>query len=322
MTSTDRDDRYLWDRTGEPDREIEALEGLLAPLAHREAEPPAPAAAPPARRWGGYAMAAAAALAVGAGLHLGTRGSGAPPAPRFASLPVLAGEERVALGSWIDATHAPREVSLGSVARLTLDPGSRLRLDAAEADAARFYLERGRLEALVSADAKPRFFQVDTRAARCVDLGCRYTLAVDPRGVARVHVSTGQVAFASGDREVYVPADAVCLASPRTGPGTPRFSDAAADLAAALDAFDGAGAAPAERRRALADAALRAMQSPRDALGALDMLQDADAAIAAAARSRLVALAGTPEGLGAGGAARPGASEREAWKRYLEPLWR
>jgi hypothetical protein len=249
MTSTDRDDRYLWDRTGEPDREIEALEGLLAPL----------------------------------GLHLGTRGSGAPPAPRFASLPVLAGEERVALGSWIDATHAPREVSLGSVARLTLDPGSRL------------------------------------RAARCVDLGCRYTLAVDPRGVARVHVSTGQVAFASGDREVYVPADAVCLASPRTGPGTPRFSDAAADLAAALDAFDGAGAA---RRRALADAALRAMQSPRDALGALDMLQDADAAIAAAARSRLVALAGTPEGLGAGGAARPGASEREAWKRYLEPLWR
>jgi hypothetical protein len=212
-------------------------------------------------------------------------------------------------------------VTLGTVARLTLDPGSRLRLDAAEAEEARFYLERGRLEALVSADAKPRFFQVDTRAARCVDLGCRYTLAVDEAGVARVRVSTGQVAFATGSREVYVPRGAGCVASPATGPGTPRFDDAGEALAKALDAFDAADASPPPTRRGLASEAYGAMRSPRDALAALDMLQDADAEIAIGARRALVERAGAPEGVDPASSARPDAAERARWKDHLERLW-
>ena len=49
------DNGYLWDRSGEPDAEVERLESLLAPLRHRGLPPVLPARrrrmAPPLTPW-------------------------------------------------------------------------------------------------------------------------------------------------------------------------------------------------------------------------------------------------------------------------------
>ncbi|HEX6623729.1 MAG TPA: hypothetical protein VF064_08455, partial [Pyrinomonadaceae bacterium] len=59
---------YLWDKTGEPDAEVERLEKLLGPLGHQpralELPPAARVEQAPRRLWSRPALAAAAALAL------------------------------------------------------------------------------------------------------------------------------------------------------------------------------------------------------------------------------------------------------------------
>jgi hypothetical protein len=152
---------------------------------------------------------------------------------------------------------------------------------------------------------------VDTDAARCVDLGCRYTLEVADDGVATVRVVTGQVAFETESREVFVPAGANCVARKDRGPGTPRFDDAPDAVAKAFDAFDAADGAAARRERA--QIALDSVAGGRDTLPAWHLLQDADAEIVRAASARLTTVAGACD-------VAPGADSaavRAAWKEHL-----
>ncbi len=79
----ERDEAYLWDRSGPADPDVERLEKLLSPLAL--GEPPAlPAEAPvaeaPRRRWLPVAMAAALLLVGGLGLWWWLRTRGEPAA--------------------------------------------------------------------------------------------------------------------------------------------------------------------------------------------------------------------------------------------------
>jgi len=294
---------YLWDRSGPEDPEIAELERALAPLAHRGAPPRVRRV-----RLRPLAIAAGALLAIGGALLL--RGGSVPPAPlEGPPLRVAATGATLLPGAWIEARETEHELFLGDVGRITLRLGSRMQVRALGDETTRLFLARGALEASIAADARPRFFQVDTDAARCVDLGCRYTLEVDDAGDARVDVTFGQVAFETETREVYVPRGAVCLAKRGRGPGTPRFKDSAPALAAALDAYD---AAPAESRLEAARAALALVERPRDTLAAWHFLQDADAAVARAAEARLAEVAGRPEG---------DAPNREAWKAHLEAGW-
>jgi len=76
-------EEYLWDRSGEPDPEIEALERTLAPLRYRHREITLPRTARVAHptRW---AMAAAAALVLAAiGLSRLRRRRHRPPRGRW-----------------------------------------------------------------------------------------------------------------------------------------------------------------------------------------------------------------------------------------------
>ncbi len=320
---------YLYDPTDPPDPEVERLERLLRPLAHGPGPPPvaSPTAAPrpPAgrrRAWllllGG--LGAAAAAVVAGVLAGGSEG----PGPVADAGPALAwvGGGRLGERAWVESGAERRELELGDVGRLTLDPHSRLEVRRLSHEETRLYLERGRLEARVSAEARPRFFQVDTPAARCVDLGCRYVLEVDAAGDARVSVLTGQVAFENEGREVYVPAGAVCRARRAGGAGTPRFEDAPVALATALDAYDEAAAAgaPAVRRRERAAEALAATGAGRDTLGAWHLLADPDDLIATWARARLTEVAAGPAPAPSG-AGRPDAAERERWKEHLADAW-
>jgi hypothetical protein len=321
MTSPEPDDRYLWDRTGGPDPDVASLERLLSPLAHR----PRPLAAlPPPRRRRRVRWIVAAAVAfvvltaVPYAIRFERRGRGTSPVPPEATL-VVAGDDLLD-GEWVRATEGAREVSLGDVGRLRLAAGTHLRLDRLGEDVTRFFLRRGEVEASISAAARPRFFQVDTSAARCVDLGCRYTLAVDDEGVARVRVTTGQVSFETEDREVYVPAGAACVARPGSGPGTPCFEDAPAGLLAAAVAFDAAPREDAAARRALADRVLASVESRRDALVAWHLLQDRDDEVALRAARSLASKFGDAEDPPPR-EGRPTAEDREAWRERLSSDW-
>lgn len=314
---------YLWDRSGPADPEAAALEALLAPLAHDGRRLAfRPRARPVFHPW----FAAAAAVLMGITLSFTLR-----PAPG-ALLAARTGPARVGLesihprrslepGTWFTATAANRELMLGQLGHLALEPGSRLRVQSLETAQARLYLERGTLLASVSGSAQPRFFQVETPSTTCVDLGCKYTLSVDGRGDTVVTVVTGRVAFESAGREVYVPARATCRASRDRGPGTPHFQDAPAPLVAALEAFDAASRGSAALRRERASAVLAQVGAPRDYLPAWHLLQDDDPVIVTAARELLERLAGRPDQVPAA-AGPPGPAERQLWKRHLAVQWR
>jgi hypothetical protein len=310
-------DDYLYDGSGTPDPDVERAERLLRPLGRRD---DAPVAAPRPPR-GRLVVLAALATAAAALLVAAILDSGSPAPTRapdsVAAAPTVceAGREgALGVDQWVETTEAGRELLVGDLGRVVLGADSRVQVRHVSADETRLYLARGSLEAHVSAHARPRFFQVDTDAARCVDLGCRYTLDVDADGVATVRVVTGQVAFEDGRREVFVPSGATCRAEKDRGSGTPRFEDARREVASAFDAYDAAATSPVERRREAARAALDSVRDGRDTLPAWHLLSDPDAEIARAAAARLEAVAGACD-------VPPGASAvdvRAAWKDRLE----
>lgn len=239
-------DDYLWNRTGSDD-DVERLEKLMAPLAHREA--------PRARLRPGavlpFAAAVAAALLIVASIFT--------PAP---------------------ASTERRTIDLGAVGSVVVEPHSRVRILKQNDDLVKLRLELGTIHASISAFARPRLFQVETPTTTCVDLGCHYTLTVDRDGRSVVTVTIGQVAFVDGAREVYVPMGASCRAGTR-GAGTPAWTDAPDDLLKAVHAFDDRPSA--ERAR---EVVARSTQ-PRDSLTLWHLLADRDAGVAALALDAL-----------------------------------
>jgi hypothetical protein len=113
----------------------------------------------------------------------------------------------------------------------------------------RLALEHGSLR--VNIWAPPRLFYVETPSATAIDLGCTYTLSVDPQGAGLLHVTTGWVALNAGGRDSFVPAGALCATRPGIGPGTPCREDAAPALRAALARLDFEPEEPAARARSL-----------------------------------------------------------------------
>jgi hypothetical protein len=317
---------YLWDKSGEADPDVQRLENLLAPFAHDPGAarvPAIPRRTPRAPRWiavvGGAAAAAAVVLFV---LPPREPVPHRPPAAPGPVLEVVGPGRHLAEESWIESGGEQAELRLGDVGRITLAPQSRLQVRRLGADETRLFLAQGELEATVSADAHPRFFQVDTPAARCVDLGCRYTLTVDDAGDAYVRVVTGQVAFENHGREVYVPAGATCRATRADGAGTPRFERTDSVLVARLDAYDAAARLPPGERRRRAESVLVTAATAYDTLPLWHLLQDPDEEIARRARARLTELAGALEPAVPDERVRPDAAERARWKERFARDWR
>jgi len=306
------DDRYLWDRSGPSDEDVERLERLLAPLAHH-GRPPLRLVGPARPRRLRLAVAAVVLAAVGVALFALARRNPVE-SPRAGAPSLRTGSATLAESAWIDASEGDVQLTLGErMGRITLEAGGRLQVRRLDAEVARLYLDRGRITASIGADVRPRFFQVDTPGVRCVDLGCRYTLEVDREGGAFVHVLTGRVAFESDAGEVFVPANATCRAAPGGLAGTPRFLDTPPDLVEALDAYDAARSASADARRPLARALCDHTQRIADTLGLWHLLADPDPAIADLAQTALVRLAG--------GDLDVVPTTREGWRAELEWFW-
>ena len=246
---------YLWDKQGQPDtlaRELESTLGSLpwsdAPPARRTVPAPrVPVWRRPAIR-AGVAFAAIAMIA-GAGIWM-TRPSATPwTALTLTGTPTLEGRELARERSWRNdqwiETDASSRVALTGdrVGRVTVEPGSRVRLARADADQHRVELERGSISAFIY--APPKLFVVDTPHAAAVDMGCAYTLSVGDDGSALLKVTGGWVELQGTHRLARVPAGAICRTYPATGgagvdpgPGIPMFADTSPGVASAIEAIE------------------------------------------------------------------------------------
>jgi len=245
-------DDYLWDKSGEPDPEVERLERLLGRFRHDQPAPQFPAAEPHPRRVWFLPLRRfeAAALAVAASLVLVLAGAWyvmrlSRPAwevERVAGAPRIGpgrvGETgRLAVGEWLETDGASRaRIAVGMIGEVEVEPNTRVRLVQARPTEHRLALERGTMHATIW--APPRLFYVDTPSAVAVDLGCRYVLKVDATGAGFLHVIMGWVAFEQQGRESFVPAGAMCATRHGSGPGTPYFDDASEAFQAALATLD------------------------------------------------------------------------------------
>ena len=323
----DRDD-YLWDGSGTPDPEVQRLEGLLRPLRYQRAAPAAPARR--SRAWRAPLAIAAALLVAAAGAFLawralggagggggGTDGTAAPGsalpaglaaagAPRSWAVTLLAGApswsgagaggarlERLAVGAWLETDSATRaNIEVADIGHVELEPNTRVRLVETRPDEHRLALARGTIHAAVS--APPRLFLVDTPSATAVDLGCEYSLAVDPvSGIGRLEVTRGQVELDAGPGRppAFVPAGMACETRPGRGPGTPARPGASAAFRTALAALDFEGGGDAELVVALAEA------NSADALSVWHLLAHVAPATRAHVYDRLADFYAPPAGV-------------------------
>lgn len=223
-------DDYLWDRSGDPDPEIERLENLLAPLAYKGRR--ARAGKPILRLAIGIA---ATVLIVAGGVWMALRPQG--PSWRVVALQGSPQEQKMSKGSTVETDAQSRlRLELAGFGKVDVEPNTRLKLLVTRHDEQRMDLAHGKIHALIW--APPHQFYVNTPSAVTVDLGCSYTLEVDEMGDSVVRVDFGWVAFEDRGKESFIPAHAICVTRPGKGPGIPYYEDAPAGLRQAVDRFD------------------------------------------------------------------------------------
>jgi hypothetical protein len=220
-------EEYLWNRTGEPDPAVVALENVLGQLGYAGSGK-GPGVKRPRRPHAARWLAAAVLLA---GLL-----DGWMLLRRPASNWRLADGRRLRPGQTIETGARNATVQSEEMGEVTIDPGSRFRLLQSSPREQRFDLQIGTIHALIW--APPGQFIVDTPSSKTVDLGCRYTLQVASGGTGLITVELGWVAFEWHGVESFIPAGAACVTRPGQGPGTPYFGDAPEALTDALARFD------------------------------------------------------------------------------------
>lgn len=261
-------DDYLWDRSGEPDPEVERLEKLLGRYRH---DAPLRVARFRARRW----LAIAASVIVVAGGLLSTRffwREGAPWAiTRVEGTATIGAKpiserDRLAVGQQLRTDSTSRvKLQLARVGEVEVGPDSELILLTTRTRTHRVALQRGTIQAKLW--APPFTFSVRTGAGVASDVGCAFTLMyANGRGLVRV--TSGWVAFEGEEGETMVPQKAVAELRDGIGAGSPYYPDAAPPFVAALRRLDFA------RDRA-ALATVLAHARTRDALTLLHLLERA-----------------------------------------------
>lgn len=221
---------------------------------------------------------------------------------------------RISVGEWLETgSDARARIRIAEIGRVEVEPNSRIGLLATRRTEHRLKLARGRMQASIY--APPRLFIVETPTATAIDLGCEYTLDVDESGAAHLHVTSGYVALADGNREVIVPAGAVCRTLPGVGTGTPYFEDASAAFRLAVNRFD----ATKELREVLP--ALLSEARRRDTLTLWHVLQIARESEREAICDRMFELYGPPDGVTRAGLIELDRAMVEMYRKRLEWVW-
>jgi hypothetical protein len=140
-------------------------------------------------------------------------------------------------GQVIETSENSRALlEVGVIGHVEIDPRSRLRIVSTNQREHRLALERGRISAVI--EAPPRWFTVDTLSAAAIDLGCAYTLEVDPTGRGTLRVEEGWVQLDGGAYEAIVPEHAMAHMTAGRGPGSPYYQDVSDAFREALSIVD------------------------------------------------------------------------------------
>ena len=307
---------YLWDRSGEPDVEVQRLEVLLGQLRHDRPTPALPQIErerlwnfiPRIRLFPALATATAAVVLIG-GITFAIHGrKSAPLAGEGWEVSRVAGTPRIGRSA-VRADQAPGHLSVGQmletddhsrasieasdVGFIEVDQNTRLRLLAMGNERKQIALDRGTIHAHIW--APPGQFVVDTPSAITVDLGCAYTLQVDDSGAGLLRTSLGWVGFKLNGHESFIPSGAACATRPTTGPGTPYFEDASTEFRAALARFDFED--KTSRRRGEDLSTVLSQSRKRDALTLWHLLSRVDEDQRVQVYDRLQKLAPAPAGV-------------------------
>jgi hypothetical protein len=220
----------------------------------------------------------------------------------------------LAEGEYLETDNTSRaRVRIGEIGHINVEPNTRLRLVSTKITEQRIALERGKLEATIS--APPRIFFVDTPSAQAVDLGCAYTLEVDEQGEGWLQVTAGWVAFALNGYEAKVPAGAACFTRPGSGPGTPYFVDASPEFQNDLKKFD-FEAGGKQILESLLDAARM-----RDTLTLFHLLSRVDENERSEVYNKLAAYTPPPEGVTREGVLQLDEDMMQGYREKLESTW-
>lgn len=218
------------------------------------------------------------------------------------------------VGDWLRTDSGARaRLSVANIGRLTIEPESRLRLLETGPSGHRLELERGAIDAVVT--APPRIFLVQTPSAVAVDLGCAYRLSVDASGGSLLEVRAGWVALEDGGRESLVPAGAVCLTLPKFGPGTPVFSDASPRFRAAMRSLDFENGGSDALHEALE------LARPRDTLSLWHLLSRVDRGQRSAVYETMATLSPPPRRVTQEQIELLNPGALEAWREDLQRIW-
>jgi hypothetical protein len=226
----------------------------------------------------------------------------------------IGNEGRIRVGDSLVTDGSSRaEISVGAIGQVEVAPDSRVRLVEADVTEHRLALDRGKIEAKIS--APPRLFFVDTPSAEAIDLGCAYTLEVDDEGRGLLHVTSGWVMLVLKGRESYVPIGAMCETRPGVGPGTPYFADASIMFRDALADFDFEGGGGDALKVVLDES------RDRDSFTLWHLIQRVDAATREVVLDRMIALVGLPKGVTREGVMQLDKAMLEEWKDELDTVW-
>ncbi len=330
---------YLWDKSGTPDPLIAELETVLGGLALRAAPPVVMRSqtasvqpritAPDRRATDARSLRASARprlLAAAAMIVLGVAVALLVPArPSPWTIEPLDGATTVGSSAlrrpgelrprqWVRTDAGSRaQITVEGLGEVRVDPDTRVRILSGPSNRRLLDLARGSIHAFVS--APPRMFQVNTPSARAVDLGCEYTLKVDPSGAGELRVLLGYVQLQWGGRSVTIPMDGgMCLTRPGFGPGTPFFSDAAPRLIDELRRFDFESAGEPALNAVLSEA------RPRDALSLWHLIQRAEPELRGSVYDRLSQLKPPPAGVMRSGVLALDRAMLDAWWDQMRPF--
>jgi FecR protein len=310
---------YLWDRSGAPDPEIYRLESLLSEF-RLEDRPlvlsaQLPVALPETSRGAllqflslpRLAAAAIILLAFSVGFFFALRPRTGVPSTNNPSWEIsnlrgapqvdsetLSAASKLFVGQTLSTDSSSHAwLSEKDLGEIQVDPNSRLRLLQSGPERKRIQLELGTIHAYIW--APPAQFVVETPSAVAVDLGCAYTLRVDPAGTGTIRTTLGWVGFHSNGHDSFIPAGAMCATRPHAGPGAPYFESASPAFRQALADID--SAAPDSTALQTALAMLLPEARPKDALTLWHLLSRTSANERAQVYDRLAALVPPPTGV-------------------------
>lgn len=328
-------DEYLWDRSGEPDPEVQKLESLLGQFRY---DRPAPALPQIAEARRGFfplrfrlfpALAAATAILVLAGgIAFLIHGTSTTPiagqgwevsrlagAPRIGQKAIRTDQlGRLGVGQVLETDeHSRASLEDSDVGQIEVDAGTRLRLLAMRNGLKQIALDHGTIHTHIW--APPGEFVVDTPSAVTVDLGCAYTLTVDDSGTGIVRTSLGWIGFKLNGHESFIPSGAACATRPKVGPGTPYFEDATSEFRSALARFDFED--QTSQQRADDVAVVLAQSRKRDALTVWHLLSRVEEDQRVRVYERLQQLAPAPAGVTREGILRLDQPMLDSWWNAL-----